>query len=137
MSDFNAKVIKEFRENNGHVPSYFEGRTVLLLHTIGAKSGQARLTPLVTLKTANDEQFIIASAGGSEKHPAWYHNLVANPDVTVEVGTEKYDAIARVTEEPERTELYDYAASEMSFFAEYKVKTASIRTIPVIVIERK
>lgn len=136
MSDFNDKVIKEFRENDGVVGGFFEGRTVLLLHTTGAKSGKARLHPLVTMQD-DDNYFVVASAGGAETHPAWYRNLVANPDVTVEVGTEKFDAVARVTDEPERTDLYEKIAAKMSFFTEYKEKTKGIRVIPVIVLERK
>jgi len=135
MSDFNEKIIKEFRENNGVVGGYFEGRTILLLHTIGAKSGNARLNPVVTLTNADGKHVIVASAAGADSHPAWYHNLVATPDVTVEVGTEKYDAVARVTEEPERTTLYEMMEAEMSGFTEYKNKTS--RVIPVVVLERK
>lgn len=136
MSDFNARVIKEFRENDGVVGGFFEGRTVLLLHTTGAKSGKQRLHPLVTMQD-DGTYFIIASAGGSESHPAWYHNLVANPDVFVEVGTEKFEAVARVAQEPERSRLYEKIAAKMSFFTEYKEKTKGIRVIPVIVLERK
>lgn len=134
MSDFNAQVIKEFRENNGVVGGHFEGRTILLLHTIGAKSGQERINPVVTQQD-NGNYFVIASAGGAPSHPAWYHNLVANPDVTVEVGTEKYAATARVAEEPERTRLYEIMEGEMAAFTEYKTKTE--RIIPVVVLERK
>lgn len=136
MSDFNEQVIKEFRENDGVVGGFFEDKTVLLLQTTGAKSGKERLTPLVTLQDEGD-YFIIASAGGSNTHPAWYHNLVANPDVVVEVGTEKYEATARVIEEPERTRLYEKAAAEMAFFTKYKEQNEGIRVIPVIVLERK
>lgn len=137
MSDFNAQIIKEFRENSGVVGGFFEGHTILLLHTTGAKSGKARTNPVVTNQDETGNYFVIASAGGAESHPDWYHNLVANPSVTVEVGTEKYDAVARVAEEPERTRLYETMEAEMPNFAEYKEKTKGIRIIPVIVLERK
>ena len=135
MSDFNQKIIAEFRENDGVVGGYFEGQTVLLLHTTGAKSGKARVNPVVTIEDG-DRFVIIASAGGAEKHPAWYHNLKANPGVTVEVGTEKFEAQASITEEPERSELYAKMVARMPGFAEYEEKTAGIRTIPVITLNR-
>jgi deazaflavin-dependent oxidoreductase (nitroreductase family) len=129
MSDWNAKVIKEFRENNGVVGGPFEGMTLLLLHTIGAKTGKERLNPVATIK-AKDHYVIIASKGGAPDHPDWYHNLVANPQVTVEVGTQKFKAIAEVTQEPERSQLYSKMAEKHPGFKEYEQKTG--RVIPVI-----
>ncbi|MEM9953941.1 MAG: nitroreductase/quinone reductase family protein [Chloroflexota bacterium] len=134
MSDYNQKVMAEFRANDGIVGGHHTGRKLLILHTTGAKSGKHRETPLVTMQTDDGKDYIIASAGGSPKHPAWYHNLVANPDVHIEVGTEKYDAIARVADEPERTQLYNKIASKYDFFIKYERDTE--RTIPVIVLER-
>ena len=134
MSDFNQQVIEEFRANEGKVGGYFEGQTVLLLHTTGAKSGLERVNPVVTLKDG-DRYVIVASKGGAPKHPDWYHNLVANPDVKVEVGTEQFDALATITDEPERTELYSQMEATNPAFTEYKSKTD--RVIPVITLSRK
>ncbi len=134
MSDFNEKVMAEFRANGGVVGGFFEGRDLLILHTIGAKSGLKRETPLVC-STDGDRYVIVASAGGADNHPAWYHNLVKNPDVTIEVGTEKFDAIATIAEEPERTRLYEHMETVGEFFSEYKQKAQ--RVIPVITIARK
>ena len=135
MSDFNQQVIEEFRSNEGVVGGYFEGQTVLLLHTTGAKSGLARINPVVTFKDG-DRYVIVASKGGAESHPDWYYNLVANPDVSVEVGTESFDATASVTEEPERSELYSKMETTNPAFTEYKEKTKGIRVIPVITLSR-
>jgi len=133
MSDFNKQIIEEFRANDGKVGGYFENSIVLLLHTIGAKSGQERLNPVVTIPDG-DRHIIIASKAGADTHPAWYHNLVANPEVTVEVGTEKFAAKAIVTDEPERTELYEKMVAVNPGFDEYRKKTS--RVIPVITLER-
>jgi len=135
VSDFNQKIIEEFRANDGKVGGYFENATVLLLHTTGAKSGKARVNPLVTL--ADGEAYIIvASAGGAEKHPDWFYNVKANRSVSVEVGTEKFEAATTITEEPERSELYAKMVAINPGFAEYEEKTAGIRTIPVITLNR-
>jgi len=134
-NDWNAKVIKEFRENEGKVGGFFADKSLLLLHTIGAKSGQPRLHPLLCMEDG-ERLFIIASAGGAPKHPAWYHNIVANPAVEIEYGTERFKAKASVATEPERTALYEKASTSFAGFQEYAEKTASIRTIPVVTLER-
>ncbi len=134
MSDWNKKVIEEFRANEGKVGGYFENMTLLLLHTTGAKSGLPRLNPAAYTKDG-DRLVIIASKGGADTHPDWYYNVVANPNVTVEVGSEKYDAVATVDEEPERTRLYDQMAAQYPGFEEYRQKTS--RIIPVITLQRK
>lgn len=131
MSDWNRKIIEEFRANAGKVGGYFENMTLLLLHTTGAKSGLPRLNPVAYTKDG-DRLVIIASKGGADTDPDWYYNVVAHPHVTVEVGTEKYDAIAIVAEEPERTRLYDQMAGQYPGFEEYRQKTS--RAIPVITI---
>ena len=134
MSDFNQNVIKEFRANNGKVGGYFAGANMLLLHTVGARSGQPRTNPLVYVADG-DRLVVIASKGGSDSNPDWYHNLLANPDVTVEVGTEKFQARATiVTEEPERSRLYAKMVEHRQGFAEYEQKTS--RKIPAVVLER-
>lgn len=111
-----------------------EGMPLLLLHTVGAKSGQARVNPLAYLSDG-DRFVVIASFAGAPNHPPWYHNLVANPEVVVEVGTEKLEAVATVAEEPERTELYAKMAAAMPVFDEYQARTD--RVIPVVVLNRR
>jgi len=133
MSDCNAKITKEFRANEGKVGGPFKGMTLLLLHTVGAKSGQPRINPLATIADG-DRQVIIASKGGADSHPDWYYNVVANPEVEVELGTEKYRARADVTTEPERTDLYNKMAGLYPAFAEYERNTK--RVIPVISLTR-
>ena len=130
-NDRNQKIIDEFRANKGKVGGPFEGRTLLLLHTRGAKSGQERINPTAYVKDG-DRWVVIASKGGAPTNPSWYYNLVANPLVTLEVGTEKHQAQAAVAEEPERTRLYDKMVDMMPGFAEYRRKTT--RKIPVIVL---
>ena len=134
MSDWNQKIIEEFRANQGKVGGYFENMTLLLLHTTGAKSGLPRLNPTAYTQDGN-RLVIIASKGGADTHPDWYYNVVANPNVTIEVGTEKYDAVATVEEEPERTRLYDRMTAQYPGFEEYRQKTS--RIIPVITLKRK
>ena len=132
-NDFNQQVIAEFRSNGGKVGGPFAGSPMLLLTTTGAKSGQSRTTPLV--HTMDDDRIvIIASKGGAPTNPDWYHNLVAHPTAIVEVGTEKFQAQARVAEGEERQRLYDQQAALMPGFAEYQKKTT--RQIPVVILER-
>jgi len=132
-NDFNEKIIAEFRANGGVVGGQFAGAPLLLLTTTGAKSGQPRISPLV-YNTDGDRMVIIASKAGAPTNPDWYYNLVANPTVTLEVGTEKFQAQASVAEEPERERLYNQVATKMPGFAEYQRNTT--RVIPVVVLER-
>jgi deazaflavin-dependent oxidoreductase (nitroreductase family) len=133
MHDFNQRLIAEFRSNGGKVNGYFANTPLLLLTTTGAKSGQPRITPLA-YTTDGDRLIIIASKGGAPTNPAWYHNLLAHPITTVEVGQERFQARAVVTEGAERDRLYTQMAEKMPGFAEYQNKTT--RTIPVITLER-
>ncbi len=133
MNDFNKNLIAEFRANDGKVGGPFEGRPLLLLTTTGAKSGQPRISPLA-YSTDGDRLIVMASKGGAPTNPDWYHNLVANPTVTVEVGTERFPARAVVAEGPERERLYALMVGEMPGFAEYQEKTS--RQLPMIVLER-
>ena len=95
MSDWNEKIIAEFRANGGKVGGNFVGATLIIMHTIGAKSGKERVIPVMTIE--DDGRFvIIASKGGSPTHPAWYYNLVANPEIEVEFGTEQFKVQAQV-----------------------------------------
>jgi deazaflavin-dependent oxidoreductase (nitroreductase family) len=133
VNDWNKKIIEEFRANDGKVGGNFEGRTLLLLHTKGAKSGQERVNPVAYTKDG-DQLVVIASKGGAPVNPDWYHNIIANPQLIVEVGMEKFEVEAKVAEEPERSRLYDKMVEVMPGFADYKVKTT--RKIPVIVLKR-
>ena len=134
MSDFNQAIIDEFRANGGKVGGYFAGANMLLLHTIGAKSGQPRTNPLV-YTTDGDRMVIIASKGGADSNPDWYYNLLANPTITVELGDQQFRARATaVTQEPERSRLYAKMVEHRSGFADYEQKTS--RKIPAIVLER-
>jgi len=133
MSDWNKKIIEEFRANDGKVGGPFENMTLLLLHSTGAKSGLPRLNP-VAYMADGDRYVIIASKGGADSNPDWFYNLVANPQVSVEVGIEKFQALAEVVEEPERTELFDRMSTLYPGFAAYQRKTE--RVIPVVVLTR-
>jgi deazaflavin-dependent oxidoreductase (nitroreductase family) len=132
-NDFNAQLIEEYRATEGNVTGVFAGRPLMLLTTTGAKSGQPRTAPLV-YTTDGDALVIIASKGGAPTNPDWYHNLRANPLVTVELGAERFEAQARITEGEERQRLYDAQAALMPAFADYQRK--SPRQIPVVVLER-
>lgn len=131
INDRNKKIIDEFRTHAGKVGGPFEGRTLLLLHTKGAKSQQERINPVAYVK--DDERLVvIASKGGAPTNPDWYYNVVAHPDLTVEVGTEKFRVHANVAEEPERTRLYNKMVEMMPGFDDYRRRTT--RKIPVVVL---
>ena len=132
-NEWNKRIIAEFRANDGIVGEPFEGVTLLLLHTTGAKSGLPRINPLACI-TDGDRLLVAASKAGAPDNPDWYYNLVANPDVGVEVGTDEFQARATVAEEPERTELYAKMAAVYPTFQEYQSKTD--RVIPVITLTR-
>jgi deazaflavin-dependent oxidoreductase (nitroreductase family) len=130
-SDRNKAIIDEFRANEGRIGGRFEGRTLLLLHTKGAKSKQERINPVAYVR--DGERFVvIASKGGAPTNPDWYYNIVADPALTFEVGTEKFQVRATVAEEPERTRLYTKMIEMMPGFGDYQQKTT--RKIPVIVL---
>ncbi len=134
IHDFNRAIIEEFRANDGKLGGRFEGAPMLLLTTIGAKSGTHRTTPVMYLPDG-ERLVIFASKAGAPTNPAWYHNLRANPTATVEVGSETIDATAVVTSGEERDRLFDRQAGLHPQFAEYAQKTT--RQIPVIALERK
>jgi len=127
----NRGVIEEFRANGGKVGD--GTNTLILLTTTGAKSGLLRLNPL-NYSIDGDRIILIASKGAWPTNPDWYHNLVANPEVTVEVGSERFQARASIAEGEERQRLFDQQAAQMPFFAEYQQRTA--RQIPVVILER-
>ncbi len=134
MNDFNRQVIDEFRSNDGKVGGPFEGAPMILLTTTGAKSGAQRTTPLVCREGDDGTIFIFASKAGAPENPAWYHNVLAHPQVTVEKGTERYEATAKPLEGAERDEVWAAHVEAMPNFGEYEQKTS--RTIPVIELRR-
>ena len=130
--DMNERVIAEFRSNAGQLRS--RKWPVILLTTVGARTGRRHVTPL-NFSRDGDQIVVIASKGGSSSHPDWYRNLAANSEVEIEDGPERFAARARVAEEPERTRLYDQQAKQMPFFDGYR-KRVKEREIPVVVFER-
>ncbi|RJQ68753.1 nitroreductase family deazaflavin-dependent oxidoreductase [Pseudonocardiaceae bacterium YIM PH 21723] len=130
MTDFNAAIIEEFRANQGQVGGWFEGGRLLLITTTGARSGKPHTTPVGYLPNEDGSLLIIASAGGSPKHPAWFHNLRANPQVTVEDGLATFPATATVLIGEERDLAWERAVESDSGWAEYQEKAG--RTIPMI-----
>jgi deazaflavin-dependent oxidoreductase (nitroreductase family) len=130
---FNNALIDEFRANSGKVAGMFAGAPLVLVTTTGAKSGKRRTIPLV-YTTDGDSVVVIASKGGAPTSPDWYHNMVAHPEVAVELANETFEGRARVAEEPECERLFRAQAALMPNFAEYE--KATTRKIPVVVIER-
>jgi deazaflavin-dependent oxidoreductase (nitroreductase family) len=133
-SDWNTKIIAEFRSNDGKVGGQFEGAPLLLLTTTGARSGQPRVNPMMYLDEG-DRLYVFASKAGAPTNPDWYHNLAAHPDVTVEVGTETVAMTASVVDRSERDRVYTEQASRYPGFAEYEAKTD--RVIPVVALDRR
>jgi deazaflavin-dependent oxidoreductase (nitroreductase family) len=132
-NDWNATIIEEFRENHGVVGGMFAGAPVLLLHTKGARSGVERVNPMMYLEE-DGVIYIFASYAGAPKDPDWYFNLVATPEVSVEVGDETFDAVATPVEREVRDRVYAVQASRYPNFADYETKTT--RVIPVVQLER-
>jgi deazaflavin-dependent oxidoreductase (nitroreductase family) len=130
-ADFNAKIIDEFRANDGRVGGMFQNMTLLLLHHTGAKSGTAYTNPLAYLPDG-DRYVIFASKAGAPENPGWYHNLKASPETTIEVGTDTLDVRAGEAEGEERDRLYNAQVGRSPQFAEYQAKAG--RTIPVMVL---
>ena len=132
--DFNRRLVEEFRANGGKVTGRFENMPLVLVTHKGAKSGIERTTPLVCSRDG-DDVVIIASKGGAPDNPAWFHNLKANPDVTVEIGAEAYPATAVEAEGDERDRLFAGQVAILPFFADYQAATT--RRIPVFRLVRK
>jgi len=133
INEFNRSIIEEFRANEGRVGGPFDGTPVLLLSTTGARTGQPRTTPVVYMPDG-ERMIIFASKAGAPQNPAWYHNLVANPHATVEVGTETVPVEAEVLTGEERDRYFRRQADRYPIFDDYAGKTS--RTIPVIALER-
>jgi deazaflavin-dependent oxidoreductase (nitroreductase family) len=136
MNDFNTKVIADFRAHEGRVGPPFEGAPMVLVHHVGRRSGDEHISPMMYLRGDDGVIHVFASKGGAPTDPDWYHNLVVAGSARVEVGTETYDVT--VTEETgaDRDRIYAEQASRYPGFAEYAVKTAGIRTIPVLRLTR-
>ena len=130
-NNWNQAIIDEFRANSGKVGGNFANSTLLILHTVGAKSGNEHVNPAAYIKDG-DRLVIIASKAGAPTNPDWYYNIRAHPLVTVEVGTEQFQAQAEIVSEPERTRLYSKMVEVAPGFAEYEKKTT--RVIPVIAL---
>jgi deazaflavin-dependent oxidoreductase (nitroreductase family) len=133
QADFNAQIVEEFRTNGGDVGGMFEGMPLVLLHHTGAKSGKSYINPLAYLGDG-DRYVVFGSKGGAPVHPAWYHNLKANPEVTIEVGTDTIDVVAGEATGDERDRLYRAQSERVPAFAEYAATTDGVRTIPVVVL---
>lgn len=131
--DWNSGIIEEFRANEGKVGGRFTGAPLLLLTTTGAKTGRRRTSPMMYLPDG-DRLLVFASKGGADTHPDWYRNLVANPRVTLEVGTEEFDADAEVVTGDERDRIYARQTELYPRFGEYQRKTT--RKIPVVALRR-
>lgn len=133
LSDFNRQIVEEFRANAGKVGGPFEGSTLVLLHTVGAKSGQPRLSPLAYLEI-DGKALVVGSYAGAPKDPAWVHNLRANPSARIEIGTDAYDVTARELPADERDATYPKIVGKAPVFAEYQAKTS--RAIPLFELVR-
>jgi deazaflavin-dependent oxidoreductase (nitroreductase family) len=132
--EWNQKIVDEFRANEGRVGGPFDGAPILVLHTTGRKSGERRINPMMYLEDEG-RLFVFASKAGAPTHPDWFHNLVATPHVTVELGTETFTAHARAVEGAERDRVYAMQAELRPNFAEYQEKTT--RVIPVVELIRE
>jgi deazaflavin-dependent oxidoreductase (nitroreductase family) len=132
VNDWNKGIIEEFRANGGKVGGQFEGAPLLLLHSTGAKSGQARVNPIMYLADG-DNYVVFASKAGAPTSPDWYHNLIANPRASVEVGEATVNVVAKVAEGDTRERLWSTQKELYPGFAEYEAKTT--RLIPVVVLE--
>ena len=134
QNDYNQRLIEEFRADRSNNGEAFKGRPLLLLTTTGARSGKRRTTPMMYVPDG-ERLLVIASNAGAPSHPAWYYNLVAHPQVIVEVGRETFDATAIVTEGAERQRLWARIVEQRPFFADHQAKVT--RQIPVIALERR
>ena len=135
MSSANERIIDEFHANEGRVGGRFEGRTLLLLHHRGARTGTERVNPVAYQRVSDDKVAVFASKGGSPANPDWYFNVVANPDVSVEIGTQTFAAWAHVAEGEEREMIWERQKSDWPSFAGYEEQTKGIREIPVVVLD--
>jgi deazaflavin-dependent oxidoreductase (nitroreductase family) len=132
MNDWNTAIVAEFRANGGKVGGQFEGSPLLLLHTVGARSGQQRVNPMM-YRRVGDNYAVFASKAGAPTNPDWYYNLKAHPEVSAEIGTETVTLTARVATADERAPIWSAQKAEYPGFADYETKTS--REIPVVILE--
>ena len=130
--DWNAAIIEEFRANEGRVGGQFEGAPLLLLHSVGARSGKERVNPMM-YQAVGDAYAVFASKGGAPSNPDWYHNLVANPEATIEVGASTVEVRARIAEGVERDTIWATQKERYRGFADYEASTN--RQIPLVILE--
>lgn len=130
-NEYNTAIIEEFRANHGKLGGRWEGSKLVLVNTIGARSGQVRTIPLAYLEQ-DDRVYIVGSAAGSERHPAWYHNLVANPDITWELGDEPISGKASLLDGDERASTWNDIVAALPFFGKYQEQVS--REIPVFAL---
>ena len=133
MSDWNAGIIEEFRANEGRVGGNFEGAPLLLLHTTGAKSGEERVHPMMYQDLGDGSVAVFASKAGAPDNPAWFHNVVAHPDASAEIGTETRVFRARMAAGDERERIWTKQKADYPGFADYETKTD--REIPVVILD--
>ncbi len=136
MADRNQAIIDEFRANQGRVGGHFEGRTLLLLHHRGARTGTERVNPVVYQRLSPDSVAVFATNSGVPANPDWFYNLVARPDAAVEVGTETFPVRAHVAAGEERERIWERQKHDWPVFAEYEENTKGIREIPVVVLDK-
>jgi deazaflavin-dependent oxidoreductase (nitroreductase family) len=134
-ADFNQQIVEEFRANDGKVGGPFEGFPLVLVHHTGAKSGIERVNPLAYQRISDDSVAVFASKGGAPTNPDWYHNLVANPSTSIEIGNERHDVTARVATGEERQRIWEAQKAAFPNFAEYEASSGG-REIPVVVLDR-
>lgn len=134
-NDFNAKIIEEFRANEGRVGGPLAGATMILIHNIGAKSGIERVTPLAGSPQGDGRFVIVASNGGSPTHPDWTYNLKANPRITVEVGTQTFTVLAEELDGTARAEVWSKLIAGSPALREFQTRTT--RKIPVFMLTRQ
>ena len=132
-NDWNSKIIAEFRANDGKVGGNFAGAPILLLHTVGARSGQERINPMMYQDLEDGSLAVFASKAGAPSHPDWYYNLVAHPDVVAEVGTSSRRFHARTATNGERDKIWAKQKERYPGFAGYEAKTS--RLIPVVILD--
>ena len=132
MSDWNISIIEEFRANGGNVGGPFAGATLLLLHTTGAKTGQKRISPLMYQQLDNGYA-VFASKAGAPANPDWYHNILANPNVTIEIGDGSLACTASVASPEEREPIWERQKAALAGFADYEARTD--REIPVVLLQ--
>lgn len=133
MNEWNLKAIEEFRANGGKLGGHFEGAPLLLLHHVGARSGKERVTPMMYQDLGGGAVAVFATLAGAPNNPAWFHNVIAHPEVTVEIGTETRSFHARVTTGDERDRIWTAQKAAYPSFAEYETRTD--RVFPVIVLD--